>query len=141
MIRTLRPSIIAVGALGDKAISDSKRVFKRQTSIKRDENEPYDNFIKNCQKKRIIPSPMGVVSKTKEVKEVIKLNEYKIGDDYAEVFANSLKKVAENKILHLNMKNNKLTDTGGKAIIDNLTEYILTIDISWNPKMSNLAYE
>lgn len=84
---------------------------------------------------------MGVVSKTKEVKEVIKLNEYKIGDDYAEVFANSLKKVAENKILHLNMKNNKLTDTGGKAIIDNLTEYILTIDISWNPKMSNLAYE
>lgn len=84
---------------------------------------------------------MGVVSKTKEVKEVIKLNEYKIGDDYAEVFANSLQKVAENKILHLNMKNNKLTDTGGKAIIDNLTEYILTIDISWNPKMSNLAYE
>lgn len=83
---------------------------------------------------------MGVVNINKELKEVIELNEYKIGDDYAGIFASSFKK-SNQKILHLYMKNNKLTDTGAKAIIDNLTEYILTIDMSWNSKMSINAYE
>lgn len=83
---------------------------------------------------------MGVVSKNKEMNQVIKLNEYKIGDEYANVFAASMKK-ANHKIVHLNMRNNKLSDEGAKAIIDNLTEHIVKIDLSWNPKIDLKTYE
>lgn len=83
---------------------------------------------------------MGIVKRTREINETIKLNEYKIGDDYANVFANTFKKTKQ-KIIHLNMRNNKLADAGAKAIISNLTEYITTIDLSWNQKMSFGAYE
>lgn len=83
---------------------------------------------------------MGIVNKNKEINEIIKLNEYKIGDEYANVFASSLQN-SNQKILHLNMRNNKLSDVGAQAIIENLTEYIVTIDFSWNPKMEVKAYE
>jgi DNA helicase TIP49 (TBP-interacting protein) len=139
-MRTLKPSAINIGALDDKIISQSREIFKRQGSVKREESEPFDNFIKNCNKMKIVPSPMGVVNKNKEINEVIKLNEYKIGDEYANIFATSFKK-SNQKILHLNMRNNKLSDKGAHAIIDNLTEFIITIDMSWNPKISLSAYE
>ena len=85
--------------------SQSNPSFRRKRSIRTsDDNEPYNIFLKNCKNKSLIPSPMGVVKKSKEVNEVIKLNEYKIGDEYANAFAQSLK-ATNNKIVHLNMKN------------------------------------
>ena len=98
------------------------------------------HFLKIVRVNKIIPSPMGIVKKSKELNEVIKLNEYKIGDNYANVFASNLKKTNQ-KILHLNLRNNKLSDDGAKAIIENLTEYIITIDLSWNPKIGIKTYE
>ena len=47
---------------------------------------------------------MGVVNKSKKVNEVIKLNEYKIGDKYANAFALSLKS-ADHNIVQLNIRN------------------------------------
>jgi NLR family CARD domain-containing protein 3 len=82
---------------------------------------------------------MKIVKKSREFNEAIKLNEYKIGNDYANVFAKTFKKTKQ-KILYLNMKNNKLEDDGAKAIINALTEHILEIDISWNQKIGFSAY-
>ena len=135
------PTAIQIGNLEDKAVAELRQIFQREKSTKkRDESEPYDNFLKNCRIKKIVPSPMGIVKQSRETNEVIKLNEYKIGDDYASVFANTFRKTKQ-KIIHLNMRNNKLEDGGAKAIIANLNEYIVTIDFSWNQKMSLGAYE
>ena len=135
------PSPIKIGNLDDQLVSQKREIYKKESLVKkRDDSEPFDNFLKNCHKRNIVPSPMGVVNKSREMNEVIKLNDYKIGDEYANVFATSMKKTNQ-KILHLDMRNNKLTDAGAKAIIDNLKEYIITIDFSWNQKMGVLAYE
>lgn len=78
---------------------------------------------------KINASPKGGSKDARDSDEVTRLNEYKIGDEYANVFASRLKKT-DQKILHLNLRNSKLTDAEAKAIIENLTEYILTIDLS-----------
>jgi len=61
--KVVRPSTIAIGKLEDKVISQSREVFKRQNSVRREKSDPYDAFIKNCKNLRIVPSPMGVVNK------------------------------------------------------------------------------
>ena len=43
---------------------------------------------------------MGVVKKSKEVNEVIKLNEYKIGDEYANAFAQSRSGIHRGRRVH-----------------------------------------
>ena len=140
-IKQTKPASKPQKELNEKNSSPIIPTIKRKRSVKLlDENEPYNIFLRNWKSKSIIPSPMGVVNKSKEVNEVIKLNEYKIGDEYASAFAQSLQSTNHN-IVHLNMKNNKLTDGGAKAIIDNLKESIKTIDLSWNPKMGLKAYE
>jgi len=83
---------------------------------------------------------MGIVKKSRESNEIIQLNNYKIGDKYANVFAKNFKKTNQ-KILHLNMKNNKLQDEGAISILNNLNEYIVTIDLSLNNKMGVPAYK
>lgn len=120
--------------------------------MRRDDKEKFDIFIKNhfwfnvlatqkiVRASKINHSPKGESKKIKEAEEVVKLNEYKIGDEYAKVFASRLKKT-DQKILHLNLRNNKLTDADAKAIIEDLTDCILTIDLSWNPKIELKAYE
>jgi len=39
------------------------------------------------------------------------------------------------------MTNNKLKDKGAISILNNLTEYILTMNFSWNHQMGVPAYE
>jgi Ran GTPase-activating protein (RanGAP) involved in mRNA processing and transport len=83
---------------------------------------------------------MKIVNPSKEMNEVIKLNDYIIGDEYANVFATAFKK-ANQKIIHLNMRNNKLTNQGAIDIINNLTDHIVSIDFSLNKEMGPPAYE
>jgi hypothetical protein len=41
------PSAIQIGKLEDQEISKQKEIYKKETSVtKRDESEPYDNFLK-----------------------------------------------------------------------------------------------
>ena len=43
---TLKPASIAIGSLEDHVESQSRKVFKRQPSIKTEESESYNHFIK-----------------------------------------------------------------------------------------------
>jgi len=135
-------SPIHIGKLEDAAISEARKIFIDDAPVqrRRDESEPYDNFLKNCKLKKIVPSPMGIVKQSKEVNEVIQLNEYGIGNEYASVLAKTFKKTNQ-RILRLNMRNNKLADDGAVPIINNLTEYIVDIDFSWNQSMNIGAYD
>lgn len=135
------PSAIQIGRLEDKEISDARQIYQKEKSNKRrDESEPFDNFLKNCRIKKLVPNPMKIVNPSKEMNEVIKLNDYIIGDQYANVFATAFKK-ANQKIIHLNMRNNKLTNQGAIDIINNLTDHIVSIDFSLNKEMGPPAYE
>lgn len=63
---------------------------------------------------------MGIVVKSKETNQVFKEKDY--------------------RIVHLNLQNQKLTNARAITIINNLTEDIVTVDLSWNPGLGVSAY-
>jgi len=65
-------------------------------------------------------------------------SDYAIGDDYAQALAEGLK--AFDKPQSLILKGSNLTDRGAVPIINALKMDLLTLDLSYNPKISQSAF-
>ncbi|CAI2364501.1 unnamed protein product [Moneuplotes crassus] len=135
-----RTSVIQIGNLENKDIVKAKEVYGAVKNPRKEESEPYDHFLKKCNMLKLVPSPMGIVKKAKEMGEIVKLNGYKIGNDYAEIFGKIFKKTNQ-RIVTLEMRSNKLEDKGAIPIINNLNEFIVTIDLSSNNRIGTDSYQ
>ncbi|CAI2385704.1 unnamed protein product [Moneuplotes crassus] len=108
-------------------------------AIKNDHSEekdaPFFKYINLCKEKGILPIPKGFAQKKESIGE-IDLNNSLMGDDYAEVFAETLK-FKKNKY-SLSLKNNRLSQESANKIVEHISSRVEKLDLSYNPLIKDL---
>ncbi|CAI2364873.1 unnamed protein product [Moneuplotes crassus] len=111
--------------------------YKNMSKIDRNKESPHLEYIKSCQEQGIVAMPYGMTKKKGKANELM-LNDFLMGDKYAEAVSKILPFIKEP--LPLNLRNNRLTQKGVDTIIGCWNENIREFDISLNPGIKKLDY-
>ena len=104
-----------------RGIADANRDQERPRS-------PRSVYLRKCEEKGLVPEPMGVVRK--KFGHTISLLGYCMGDEMATAVAESFEMLPWASSLDL--RENRLRDAGGTAILRNLGEWVESLDLGHN---------